>query len=109
MTRADALAAALGELRAALGTAAVLDDPERLQPYGRDESGLGAYPPDLLALPGTTGEVQRVLAVAVRYGLPVVPVGARSGKSGGILAVSGGIALCLERMNRIDRRSARTT
>jgi glycolate oxidase len=39
--------------------------------------------------------------VAARHRLAVVPVGARSGKSGGTLALSGGIALSLERMNRI--------
>ena len=44
--------------------------------------------------------------MAARLRLPVVPVGARSGKSGGILAVQGGIALSLERMDRILEISA---
>jgi glycolate oxidase len=99
---------ALAELRAALGPAPagaggerVVVDGERLEPYGRDESGLGSHPPDVLTLPETAEEVRRVLQVAARHRLPVVPVGARTGKSGGTLALSGGIALSLERMNRI--------
>jgi glycolate oxidase len=42
-----------------------------------------------------------VFAVATRHRVPVVPVAARSGKSGGVLALHGGIAVSLERMNRI--------
>jgi glycolate oxidase len=46
-------------------------------------------------------DVVAVLEVASRHRVPVVPVGGRSGKSGGSLAVEGGIALSTERMNRI--------
>ena len=46
-------------------------------------------------------EVQAIFGVATRHRVPVIPVGARSGKSGGIMAVEGGIAVSLERMNRI--------
>ena len=28
---------------------AVVDDRERLEPYGQDESGLGSYPPEAVA------------------------------------------------------------
>jgi len=99
--RPGAVAAAAGELRAALSPERVAVDSEKLEPYGRDESELGTFPPDLLALPESTEEVRRVLEVARRHRLPVVPVGARSGKSGGSLALRGGIALSLERMDRI--------
>jgi len=82
--------------------------PERLrldrdgrETYGRDESDLGTFPPDAVVLAASTEDVRTVLALATRHRVPVVPVGARSGKSGGSLAVQGGIALSLERMDRI--------
>ncbi len=94
-------AAALADLAAVLPRERLITDPERLEPYGRDESDIGVYPPDVAALPESAGEIQAVLAVASRHRIPVIPVAARSGKSGGSLAVHGGIALSLERMNRI--------
>ncbi len=99
--RAGAPAAAVDALRAAVGPGNVSVDPERREVYGRDEADLGTYPPDVVVLPDGAAEVREVLAIAARHRLPVVPVGARSGKAGGSLAVEGGIALSLERMNRI--------
>jgi glycolate oxidase len=101
MSDPRALAAAAEELRAALAPSRVVVDAERLLAYGRDESELGVFPPEVLLLPESTAEVQAVVRAAARHRLPLVPVGARSGKSGGILAVQGGLALSLERMNRI--------
>jgi glycolate oxidase len=91
----------LHELAGALDPERVVVDREALEPYGRDESDLGVFPPDVLVHATSTEEVRRVLAIARRHRLPVVPVGARSGKSGGSLATHGGIALSLERMDRI--------
>jgi glycolate oxidase len=95
-------AAAIADLAARFpGERLVAGDPDRLDPYGRDESGLGAYPPDVAVLVESAEEVRAVFAVATRHRVPVVPVAARTGKSGGSLAVRGGIAVSLERMNRI--------
>ena len=101
MTDARTLAAAVEALRAAVAPDRVVVDRDRLEPYGRDESELGVHPPQILVLAEAAADVQRVLEVATRLRVPVVPVGARSGKSGGTLALEGGIALSLERMNRI--------
>jgi glycolate oxidase len=84
----------------------VLADREKLEAYGRDESELGAYPPDVAVLAESAEDVRKVFAVASRHRVPVIPVAARSGKSGGILAVKGGIALSIERMSRILEISA---
>ena len=68
-------------------------DPERLEAYGRDESDLGDFPPDVV---GAAWRAPRrssaVFRVAARHRVPVMPVAARSGKSGGVLALEGGIA-----------------
>ncbi len=94
-------AAALAELAAAFPRERLVADPERLEAYGRDESELGVFPPEVAVLPETAEEIRTVLAIASRHRVPVVPVAARTGKSGGALALHGGIALSLERMNRI--------
>jgi glycolate oxidase len=97
-----AVAGALAELRAAFpAERLVLADPEKLEAYGRDESDLGAFPPDAAVLVESAEEVRTIFAIASRHRVPVVPVAARSGKSGGVLAVRGGIAVSVERMNRI--------
>ena len=93
-----ALAAALEAL---LGPARVSRDAERLEPYGRDESDTGSFPPDLLVLPETADEVSAVFVLCQFHGVPFTPVGARSGKSGGSLPLEGGVSVSLERMNRI--------
>ena len=92
---------ALDELSRAFPAGRLVSDPERLEAYGRDESDLGAFPPDLCVLVESAGEIREVFAIASRHRVPVIPVAARSGKSGGVLALHGGIAVSLERMNRI--------
>ena len=101
MSGEGSVAAAAAELRAALAPERVSLDAEKLEAYGRDESELGTYPAQILVHALSAEEVRRVFAVARRHRLPVVPSAARSGKSGGILALRGGIALSLERMDRI--------
>jgi glycolate oxidase len=94
-------AAAVEELRAHFPPERLVLDADRLDAYGRDESDLGTFPPDVAVLVDSAEEVQRIFAIATRYRVPVIPVAARSGKSGGSLALRGGIAVSLERMNRI--------
>ncbi len=96
-----AMAAAVAELRAAFPADRLILEPERLEPYGRDESDLGTFPPGAVLLVRSAAEVQAIFAVATRHRVPVVPMAARSGKSGGSLAIHGGIGVSVERMNRI--------
>ncbi len=99
MTPAEA---AVAELRGALpADRLIAGDADGLEPYGRDESDLGLFPPDAVVRVRSAEEVRTVFAVATRHRVPVVPIGARSGKSGGSLAVRGGIGVSLERMDRI--------
>ncbi len=101
-TAAPATAAALAEVRRAFPPERLVSgDPEKLEAYGRDESDLGVFPPDVAVLVESAEDVRTVFAIASRHRVPVVPVAARSGKSGGSLALRGGIAVSTERMNRI--------
>lgn len=77
------------------------EDPETLAAFGRDESDQGEYPADLVVYAEDTAQVQAILRACQRHRVPVTPVGARTGKSGGSLPVCGGVSLSLERMNRI--------
>jgi glycolate oxidase len=72
-----------------------------IDPYSRDESGCGEYPPQAAVQARDAADVQAVLKYARAHKLPVVPRGAGSGKSGGALAERGGIVLSLEKLDRI--------
>jgi glycolate oxidase len=91
------------DLRAALGEAAVLTDPDLLAGYRRDEADLcPAGEPALVVRPRTTGEVAAVVTIAARHGVPVVPQGARTGLAGGANAVDGAVLLSTTAMDRIQ-------
>jgi glycolate oxidase len=57
--------------------------------------------PEVVVYAGTTAEVSRVVKLANRWNIPVLPRGAGSGFTGGTLPVRGGIVLVLTRMDRI--------
>jgi glycolate oxidase len=84
-----------------LGGDRVLRTPESLEPYARDESGLGVFPPDAAVLCESRPEIELVLRLAAEHRIPVTPRGAGSGMTGGALPVRGGIVLSTERMTRI--------
>lgn len=65
---------------------------------------LGKYRsvPALLVRPASTGQVSAVVKLAAAHGLPVTVVGGQTGTAGGAIPSDGGIALSLERMNRIE-------
>jgi glycolate oxidase len=102
---ADALQRAQAELVRALGAEHVTTDAARLAAYAKDESDTGVFPPDVVALPADSSQVCEVFRISQRTGVPVTPCGARTGKSGGSLPLYGGIALSLERLNRIKHIS----
>jgi glycolate oxidase len=84
-----------------LGADRVLRGPEAVAPYARDESGLGAFPPDAAVLCRTRAEVELVLRFAAVNQIPVTPRGTGSGMTGGALPIRGGIVLSTEQMKRI--------
>jgi glycolate dehydrogenase FAD-linked subunit len=94
-------AGVVNELGAVLGDGHVITEPEQLRTYECD--GLTGYraQPALVALPGSTADVQAVLRICARDGLPWVARGAGTGLSGGAAPVAGGIVVSLARMTRI--------
>src|SRR5262249_311094 len=59
--------------------------------------------PALIWYPESTGEVARLVKIAARYRIPVIPYGGGSGTQGGVVPLYGGLVLDLKKMNRIVR------
>ena len=76
-------------------------DEESKQRYGRDETEDLYHPPEVVLLPENTNEVAAIMKYCHEQHIAVTPSGARTGLSGGALPLFGGVALSLERMNRI--------
>ena len=96
------------ELSAVVGEDAVAPASDRGR-YSTDESG-AARDPDVVVRPADVGAVAAVLAFASERAIPVTPMGARSGLSGGAVPSRKGIALSLERLDMlgpVDRDNLR--
>jgi glycolate oxidase len=89
------------QLAQVVGGNQVLADPADLAVYAFDAETLDRGVPNLVVLPGSTEEVQEVVRLAHRQGVPVIPRGAGTGLSGGATAIGGGIMLVLARMTKI--------
>jgi len=94
----------IDELKKALGPDAVLDaDFDRFS-YSSDFSPMGPgeeVVPDVVVLPRSTDDVIEVVAVALRHGVPITPVGGMTGMLGGGLAIRGGILLATHSMGEV--------
>ena len=75
---------------AVVGDRHVITEPEQLRVYDCDGLTGWRAQPELVALPGSTAEVQAVVRICAREGLPFVARGAGTGLSGGALPVADG-------------------
>ena len=101
MARRDLAPEELSALGGIVGNAHVLAAGDDLEAYAKDWTRDLAHVPAAVVKPRTTGEVSRLLAFCDLRRIPVTPQGGRTGMSGGALAVFGGVAMSLERMNTI--------
>src|SRR5947209_15645499 len=76
-------------------------EPEQLRTYECDGLTGRRVVPSLVALPGSTEEVQAVVRLCNEAAIPFVARGAGTGLSGGALPVADGIVISLARLNRI--------
>ncbi|UUC47204.1 FAD-binding oxidoreductase [Flavobacterium cerinum] len=83
------------------GVSYVFTDEETRKNYGHDETEDLVFPPHVVVKPASTAEISAIVILANEYKIPVVPIGGRTGLSGGALSIHGGIALSTERLNRI--------
>jgi FAD/FMN-containing dehydrogenase len=93
-------AAALDELRDALGASHVDTSAEGMAPHLTEGRGLYSGSAIAVVSPGSTEEVAEVMRAASRHGVPVVPHGGNTGLVGGGVPTDA-IVLSMRRMNRI--------
>ena len=84
-----------------VGAEFVSDAPEEKFIYAMDPGTMPPCEPDIVVMPGSTDEVQKIVHVANAHRVPLVPLGAGLVLSGLSRALKGGIILDMKRMNRI--------
>jgi glycolate oxidase len=103
MIEKEKLAAALAELHAFLGDRATDAAVHRMaysrdwSPRDKDMSDL----PDMVVVPRDTDEMVKIVQVALKYELPVVPFAGGTGMGGGAVAWKGGIMVETKGMNKV--------
>jgi glycolate oxidase len=95
-------ATALAALAKGLPDHALVTDPDRVESYRYDRAMFcPAGVPLAVVLARETAHVQHAMRVASRFGVPVVPQGARSGLSGAANAIDGCIVVSTEKMDAV--------
>lgn len=91
----------LDQLKSFLPATSIIVEKEALKPFECD--GLSVYQalPWLVLIPETVEQIQRIMQLCYRQGIPVVARGAGTGLSGGALPLENGILLCLTKINKI--------
>lgn len=90
----------LSSLHSLLPAERLFTDPVDCYAYSYDNSR-NFRPPIAVVFPLTVEEVQAVIRLCNEHRVPVVPRGRGTGTAGGSVPEQGGVALSLERMNRI--------
>jgi glycolate oxidase len=76
------------------------DQLEELVPYSYDAS-MNVHRPDAAVWPESTEQVSQIVKFANEHKIPIVPRGAGTSLSGGVIPIKGGIIIDLSRMNKI--------
>ena len=97
----------VSELSAIIGAEAVIADEQELLVYECDAYTLQRNLPTAVVLPKTTDDVVAIVKLCNRLSLPIIPRGAGTSLSGGVLAVDGGVMIAVTRMNRVLKIDAR--
>src|SRR6266496_2902168 len=91
----------IAALHAVVGDDGVVSKPEELLVYECDAYTLEKSLPNVVVLPRTTEQVAAIVKLCAKHSVPIIPRGAGTSLSGGVLAVTGGVMITLSRMNRI--------
>ncbi|MEY2468252.1 MAG: hypothetical protein QOF21_950 [Actinomycetota bacterium] len=93
-------------LRAIVGQANVLDDPDVTERYRVDWTGRFRGAAATVVRPGTTEEVVEIVRLCRAAGVAIVPQGGNTGLVGGGVPLDGELVLSLERMAAIEHVDA---
>jgi glycolate dehydrogenase FAD-linked subunit len=102
----------LTELSRVCGADAVLHDPLALVAYECDALPHLRHSPAVVVLPSSASQVQGIVRLCHREGVPFVARGHGTGLSGGALPVEGCVVIALSRLNRVldvDIKNRRVT
>ena len=97
----DNIRAVEEKLKEALGEGWVSSNPVDLSAYGRDFTVYSGERPNIVVLPETTEDVQKVMRIAYAHKIPVVPLTTGFNHGGLAIPRKGGILVDLKRMNRL--------
>ncbi|MGD9148639.1 MAG: FAD-linked oxidase C-terminal domain-containing protein [Desulfobacterales bacterium] len=90
----------ISNLRQIVGKTRVSVSRAETELYSYDAS-LAKGQPGVVVFPADTDEVARAVRVIRQAGIPFVPRGFGTNLSGGTVLISGGVVICLSRLNRI--------
>ncbi|MFZ6052073.1 FAD-binding oxidoreductase [Halocola ammonii] len=91
----------IDSLRSELGEDAIFTEEEVRIEYGSDYTEDFVFAPDLLVKPKSVEHIQKLMKYCSENHIPVTPIGALTGLSGGALSVHGGVGLSMERFDKI--------
>lgn len=92
----------LSKLSNIVGSIYVFTDTESRHHYGHDETEDLMFPPAVVVKPADAIQIAGIMKLANEFHIPVVPIGGRTGLSGGALSIlPGSIGLSMERLNKI--------
>ena len=94
------------QLVEAIGEGKVLWREADLAPYTKDTYRIRfedeyRYFPDLVVLPESTSDVQRVVKIAVEHRIPLIPKGGGTSRTGMLVPIHGGIVVDTIKMNKV--------
>ncbi|MBN2437861.1 MAG: FAD-binding protein, partial [Deltaproteobacteria bacterium] len=79
----------------------IIDDPGKMEEFGRDKTPGVFHRPDLVVEATEVSPIRALLRLANDCRFPVIPRGLGTGLAGGAIPIHGGIVLSLAKMNRI--------
>jgi glycolate oxidase len=88
------------DFRSIVGTEWFLDTPEDLATYSYD-GFLPEFMPDAVIVPGSTEEISKIMHLANREKINIIPRGAGTNICGSSVAREGGIIIAFHRLNKI--------
>ncbi|MCX5886582.1 MAG: FAD-binding oxidoreductase [Proteobacteria bacterium] len=89
------------ELVKATGKDRVFTDEAALRKYSQDQSFTPLCLPQFLVMPVTREEIQKVVRIANRHLIPIVPYSSGKNMFGAAVPARGGIVLSLEKMKKV--------
>ena len=91
----------IAQLENIVGQSFLFLDQETRNHYGHDETESYVFPPSVVVKPLNSAQIAAIIKLANEHKIPVTPIGARTGLSGGALSIYQGIGLSMERLNKI--------